>query len=62
MKGFKLIIEKNKNGKTIFRIKEAFEISKPAFESTVKVVQETTKAINRMSKVDLNKLKKSFTI
>jgi len=63
MRTFKIdTSQKDKTGKTVFRIKKAIELSQPAFEAAVKQVKAATETIERMSRVDLNKLKKKFTI
>lgn len=54
--------EKDENGKIVFKIKGFVTIPQSEIDSTVKRVKAASEMIERMSRVDLNKLNKQFTI
>jgi len=63
MKTFELdTSQKDEMGKTIFRIRKTIEMSQVAFEAALKQIKVATEAIEKMSRVDLNKLNRKFTI
>lgn len=54
--------KKDKDGKTIFTIKGMEEIPQSVIDEAIIKLNETSDIIKRISYIDLNKLKKPFTI
>ena len=62
MKRIKLITEKDKNGKTIFKAGKVEEVPQHEIEKAKNIIDSAKNFIKRISIVDISKLNKKFNI